>query len=402
MTLSPPVATEETTRSTEATGRRVASVLLLAIIAGGVSGGFLGVAPNRILSATRIYLWQVEPRWIPLVVIAGAIVAALGLLLAAPARHAVGVAGWTVTLITTIAGAGVAASARIDALGSTTARVSLGAAFWVIVVGAALAISDDLLRLRAPLAMRVGFAAAIIAVLVFLAANGCFDNLSLAREWVSRRDTYGLAFAQHMTLVGSALIFALLIGVPLGIVAARRRRLSGRIFDVLNILQTIPSIALFGLLIGPLTGLAAAFPLLRAAGLDGIGFAPAVLALVLYALLPVARNTEAAVRSVPADLIETARGMGMTPTQILLHVTLPVASPILLAGLRIVVVQLIGLAVVAALIGAGGFGTFVFLGLGQTATDLVLLGALSAIAIAVVADALLRLLSAAALARVRP
>jgi osmoprotectant transport system permease protein len=279
--------------------------------------------------------------------------------------------------------------------------VSLGAAFWVLVVAAALAIADTLQRLRAPLAVRVGVAAAIIAVFAVLAANGWFDDLSLVREWANRRDTYGLAFAQHMTLVGTALVFSLIAGVPLGIVAARRRQAGARIFDTLNILQTIPSIALFGLLIGPLTGLAAAFPLLRAAGLDGIGFAPAVLALVLYALLPVARNTEAAVRSVPADLIETARGMGMTAAQILLHVTLPVASPILLAGLRIVVVQLIGLAVVAALIGAGGFGTFVFLGLGQTATDLVLLGALSAIALALVADELLRLLSGVALARVR-
>jgi len=105
---------------------------------------------------------------------------------------------------------------------------------------------------------------------------------------------------------------------------------------------------------------------------------------------------------VPADLLEAARGMGMTAGQSLIHVTLPLALPILLAGLRIVVVQLIGLAVVAALIGAGGFGSFVFLGLGQTATDLVLLGALSAIAIAVVADLALRLLTAAALARVAP
>ncbi len=386
----------------EASGRRVAAFLLFATIAGAVGGGFLGVAPNRILSATRVYLWQVEPVWVPLIVVGGVALAMLALLFAAPWRHAAGLAGCTLTLLATVSGAGAGASARIEALGSATARVSLGAAFWVIVVAASLAIADTLQRLRAPLVVRVGVAAAIIAVFAVLAANGWFDDLSLVREWANRRDTYGLAFAQHMTLVGTALVLSLIAGVPLGIVAARQRRAVARIFDTLNILQTIPSIALFGLLIGPLTGLAVAFPLLRAAGLDGIGFAPAVLALVLYALLPVARNTEAAVLSVPADLIETARGMGMTAAQILLHVTLPVASPILLAGLRIVVVQLIGLAVVAALIGAGGFGTFVFLGLGQTATDLVLLGALSAIALALVADALLRLLSGVALARVRP
>ncbi len=155
-------------------------------------------------------------------------------------------------------------------------------------------------------------------------------------------------------------------------------------------MQTIPSIALFGLLIGPLTALGAALPWLHDIGLTGIGFYPAVIALTLYGLLPIARSTEAGILSVPAAAIETARGMGMTRLQILAWVSVPLALPVLLAGLRVVTVQLIGLAVVAALIGAGGFGAFVFLGLGQTATDLVLLGALSAIAIAIVADGLLR------------
>jgi osmoprotectant transport system permease protein len=242
---------------------------------------------------------------------------------------------------------------------------------------------------------------AALLLLILAAATGWFDDLSLAREWASRRDVYAQAFGQHMALVGVSLALSIVIGVPLGIVAARDRRASARIFDALNIFQTIPSIALFGLLIGPLTALSTAAPLLRAVGVNGIGFTPAVIALVLYALLPVARNTDAAVRSIPMPLIESARAMGMAPLQILFHVTLPLALPILLAGLRIVVVQLIGLAVVAALIGAGGFGSFVFVGLGQTATDLVLLGALSAIAVAMIADALLRLLSAAALARVQ-
>jgi osmoprotectant transport system permease protein len=304
----------------------------------------------------------------------------------------------TAALLLALAGAGSLATAKIAVATSPAARVSLGAAFWIVVVASSLAISDALAAMKTPLGLRALFATAIIALMVAFAANGWFADLSLVHEWANRREAYGMALRDHVALVVTALVLALLVGVPLGIVSVIRG--TGRIFGVLSLLQTIPSIALFALLIGPLSALSASFPFLRELGINGIGFAPAVIALVLYALLPVARNTEAALRSVPAAVLDTARGMGMTNWQSLLHVTLPLASPILLAGLRIVVVQLVGLTVVAALIGAGGLGSFVFLGLGQTATDMVLLGALSAIAIAIVADAALRLLTAAALARV--
>jgi osmoprotectant transport system permease protein len=168
---------------------------------------------------------------------------------------------------------------------------------------------------------------------------------------------------------------------------------------VLNLLQTIPSIALFGLLIAPLAALAAAWPALAAAGIGGIGPAPAIIALVLYALLPVVRNTVAGLESVDRAALEAARGMGMTRRQLLWRIELPLALPLLLAGLRIVVVQAIGLAVVAALIGAGGLGSFVFAGLGQYATGLVLLGALPAIGLALAADFLLQLLATLARGR---
>lgn len=401
MTLPAPVTTGESIRSREATGRPVASVLLVAAVAGAAGTGFLGVAPNRILSAVPIHLWQIEPRWIAAAVGLGAAIMGLAILFAAPRRYLAGLTGSMIMLIAAVAGAGAAASAKVAALGGGTARVSLGPGFWLVGIAAALAISDGLRRLGASTAVRAALAVVVIGGFALLAVNGWFDDLSLVREWANQRDIYALAFDQHMTLVVSALVLSLLAGAPLGVVAARQPRLSTGIFATLNIFQTIPSIALFGLLIGPLTGLSTSFPALRAIGINGIGFTPGIIALVLYSLLPVARNVEAALRSVPDSLLETARAMGMTSFQSLVHVALPLALPVLLAGLRIVVVQLIGLAVVAALIGAGGFGSFVFLGLGQSATDLVLLGALSAIAIAVVADALLRLLSAAALARVR-
>jgi osmoprotectant transport system permease protein len=192
-------------------------------------------------------------------------------------------------------------------------------------------------------------------------------------------------------LVAAAVGPAVLIGLPLGLAALRREQLEAPIFSALNLLQTVPSIALFGLLIGPLSALAKAVPGLAGLGIGGVGPAPAIIALVFYALLPVARNTLAGIGGVSPAAIDAARGMGMTRRQIFWRVEVPLALPVLIAGLRIVAVQAIGLAVVAALIGAGGLGTFVFDGLGQYATDLVLLGALPAILLALATDFLLRL-----------
>jgi osmoprotectant transport system permease protein len=189
-------------------------------------------------------------------------------------------------------------------------------------------------------------------------------------------------------LVFGALLLALLSGVPLALVARRRACFASVLLGTLNLLQTLPSIALFALLMGPLAWLASALPPLQRLGLGGTGAAPAVLALAAYALLPVVRNTLAGLDGVPPAALDAAHGMGMSARQRLLRVQLPLAWPSLLAGLRMVVVQSIGLATVAALIGAGGLGRFIFLGLGQGANDLVMLGTLAIIALALAADAL--------------
>ncbi len=185
-----------------------------------------------------------------------------------------------------------------------------------------------------------------------------------------------------------------MIGLPLGLAIARRPRWQSAAFSVLNLIQTVPSVALFGLLIAPLAGLVAHFPVLASWGISGIGLAPALIALVLYALLPLVRSVVAGLQQVPQEVRETARGMGMSAMQQFWHAELPLALPVWLSGLRVVVVQTIGLAVVAALIGAGGFGAIVFQGLLSSALDLVLLGVIPVVALAVVFDAALRLLSA--------
>ncbi len=179
------------------------------------------------------------------------------------------------------------------------------------------------------------------------------------------------------------------MALPLGFLCHRVPRIRAGILQVLNLIQTIPSIALFGILMVPLGALAAAYPLLAEWGIGGIGAAPAVIALFLYSLLPVVANTVVGLGRVPAATVEAARGMGLTPGQVLRLIELPLALPVILTGIRIVLVQNIGLVTIAALIGGGGFGTFVFQGMGQTAIDLVLLGAIPTVALAFAAAVLL-------------
>jgi osmoprotectant transport system permease protein len=208
--------------------------------------------------------------------------------------------------------------------------------------------------------------------------------LSIAREYTARHDEFLAELRRHCLLVAVAVFLAVAVGAPLGVYVTRQPQRSAGIFGALNLLQTIPSVALFGVLIAPLSAL----------GIGGIGAVPAIIALVLYSLLPVVRNTEAGISGVDRSVIDAARGMGLTPTQILWRIELPLGMPVFLAGLRIVTVQAIGLTVVAALIGAGGLGSFVFQGIGQYAIDLVLLGALPTIALALAADFVLALLAA--------
>jgi osmoprotectant transport system permease protein len=236
---------------------------------------------------------------------------------------------------------------------------------------------------------RATVAIVAIAVLAAMTVAGVFDQLSIMREYAARRDVFAAELIRHGALVLASSATALAIGLPLGILVARKPASGGAIFGTLNLLQTIPSVALFGLLILPLSALASAVPALGALGIGGIGAAPAIIALVLYSLLPMVRNTHAAITGADRAIIDAAEGMGLTQTQIFWRVELPLGLPTIIAGLRIMLVQTIGLAVVAALIGAGGLGTFVFQGIGQYATDLVLLGAIPTILLALAADFIL-------------
>ena len=275
---------------------------------------------------------------------------------------------------------------RVAATASPLARTSFGAGFWALVTLCALALADALQRLRWRPALRGLVGLAVVLPIVVLAASGALDQLSLMKEYHNRQDVFDAALARHIEIVAATLVPTLLIGVPLGLAAFRSAALARPVFALLGIVQTIPSIALFALLIAPLAALAAALPVLGRLGLSGIGLAPAVLALTLYSLLPVVRSTVAGLGQVPPPVVDAALGMGLTRGQVFWRVEVPIALPLLLSGLRVCTVQAIGLAMVAALIGAGGFGAIMFQGLLSSALDLVLLGVLPVVALAVVAD----------------
>ena len=352
---------------------------------------FLRVAPNRMLSGEPIFFWDTLQGPTAFFCVAVGLVWLLPLL--APGR----VVLWLEALIASalivacVALAGWQASQLVNPE-MPFARTSLGGAFWVLLAVFWLMATDAAQRLTLGLAARMGLLSAVVLATGVLLATGLCDGLSIMKEYANRSDVFAAAIARHMQIVALALLPTLCLGVPLGWWVSRHRASGKTLFPVLNVIQTIPSIALFGLLMAPLAVLAAAWPWLTRAGISGVGVAPGVIALMLYSLLPVVRGTLAGFDAVPSAVVNAARGLGLSLAQIFLHVELPLAMPVLLAGVRTATIQAIGLATVTALIGAGGLGAIMFEGLFSSAPDLVLLGVLPVIALAVLADALFKLL----------
>jgi osmoprotectant transport system permease protein len=194
--------------------------------------------------------------------------------------------------------------------------------------------------------------------------------------FVQHRGEIFAATLEHLQLVVIAMAMAILIGVPLGLLLVHRKFLRTIALGIASILQTIPSLALFGFLIPiPFIG--------------GIGKRTAIVALALYALLPILRNTYVGLTSIDPAVLESAEAMGMTSTQILLRVRFPLALAFILAGVRTATIITIGVATIAAAIGAGGLGTFIFRGVALVSDELLLAGAIPAALLAILADLLL-------------
>ena len=197
--------------------------------------------------------------------------------------------------------------------------------------------------------------------------------------FVTHRSDIFQATLTHLTLVSISMLIAIAIAVPLGMFIVQRPALRSIALGIASIFQTIPSLALFGFLIPiPFIG--------------GIGTRTAIVALVLYALLPILRNTYVGLTNIDPSILQAAEAMGMTDTQILWRVRFPLALSVILAGIRTATIITIGVATIAAAIGAGGLGTFIFRGVAMVSDAVILAGAIPAALLALIADGLLALL----------
>jgi len=175
---------------------------------------------------------------------------------------------------------------------------------------------------------------------------------------------------KHIQITGLAVGLAILVGVPIGIAITRKRSMASPVINIANVFQTLPSLALFGLII----------PIL------GIGLVPSVFVLFLYALLPIIKNTFIGITSVEPSSVEAGRGMGMTKNQILTMIEVPLALPVIMGGIRVSTVINIGTTTIAALIGAGGLGEFIFRGISMNSNNMILTGAIPAAGLALFVD----------------
>jgi osmoprotectant transport system permease protein len=369
-------------------------IVIFALAAAGLFFPFVLFRANRIVAGEPRYLLEALPNGLGYLVLTTLVAGAFLALLRLNSRLRLTLS--FAVLILLAVGLGWAANSVTPA-DDKISRTAPALGFWLELLAFGLLAADSVVRLGLRPLSRIGLLVAVGLGIAAILLSGIWSDLSVLREYANRADVFWREASTHIALALGSLAAAALVGLPLGIAIHPTKRLRSVVTGLLSAVQTIPSIALFGLLIAPLAWLAATVPAAAAIGIAGIGAAPAMLALFLYSLMPIVSNTLAGLDAVPPVANEAARGMGMTDAERLRQVQLPLAFPSILAAIRIVLVQNIGLATVAALIGGGGFGVFVFQGVGQTAMDLVLLGAVPTVALAfasaVILDAAVELVS---------
>lgn len=281
-------------------------------------------------------------------------------------------------------------SGQVAASGSNSIRVSFSMGFYILLLmiyllfGHVMAKKDNYLTLEKGIALLI-----FISVIVFV-YSGLFDGFSILKEYEIKKNQFMDSLTTHLFLSLGSVTVGSLIAIPLGYLAYKRKKLESAVMVPLSIVETIPSLSLFGILLVPLAGLGR-IDFFRSLGISGIGWAPAFVALTLYTLLPIGRNTLVGFTTVGRDVIEAAQGMGMSRKQIFRKIEFPLALPIIITGVRIALVQTVGGAVIAGLVGGGGLGTFVFLGLAEASQDLVLLGVIPIVLLTLILDKTLKL-----------
>ena len=351
---------------------------------------WLILKPNRLAVGTSLNLWESLGGGAAVAIVVLWLVCLVLSLAEGKRSHgiAVGVSANLILILTFIL-VGLASNRLLQGE-AAIARVSLGTGFWVTLAGVYTVIFAARRHLDDRRTWRNLVSWSGLSVFAILLSVGWLDKVSVMEEFSGYQQRFVQELLQHIRLFGISGAIGTVIGIPLGIWATRNKYAERPVFFTTSIVQTIPSLALFGLLIAPLSALSFAFPVLRDIGIRGVGVAPAIIALAIYSLLPIVRNTYVGIRQVDPAAIDAGLGMGMSRWQVFHRVEVPLAAPLVLEGVRTAFVQAVGLTTVAALIGAGGLGWFVFRGIGQAAPDLIILGAIPVIILALLVDAIMR------------
>lgn len=351
---------------------------------------FASVSPNRVVTGTPLSIFAALPMAL------AALPAVLWLTVVGASLR---FGGRTAALVRGICAAGLiaalawlsgeAASVAAPAAG-TFGRYSVGGGVWLSAFAAFSVVVAS--RREVGLATPAGWAMTLAApvAIAALALTGRLSDLGMAAEYRNVSSEFWVWVWQQFAYAAVAIAVATVFGVALGILARRSERAARVVFAVTSVFQTIPGLAMVGLLVVPLGALGARVPWLHAIGVSGLGWSPVVVALTLYALLAIVRNTYAGLGAVPADTVEAGRGMGMSGGQVLRRVELPLATPIVFSGIRTASQQTIGNATLGAFVAAGTLGAPIFLGFAQQANDLVLLGSIALVTLAIAIDGAMR------------
>jgi len=268
-------------------------------------------------------------------------------------------------------------------------RMSIGGGLWVFLMGVFMVLSGNFKNYEKAILHRRLFYLAIFLIILFFLFSGHLDKLSIMKEFFNRSQTFFRQFNRHFSLAFLSVLVGILIGVPIGLLIYKSKKTNNPLLFLINLGQTIPTLSLLGLIMVPLAFLGERSEFLRNIGVRGVGFTPAFLVLIIYALFPIVHNTIAGLNMVDQNLLEVASGMGMKGYQAFWKVQLPLSLPVVLGGIRTAMTQSIGNTILAGLIGGGGLGSIIFLGLAQAAPDLILLGVIPLIAMAFMLDSLL-------------
>ncbi|ETA80775.1 ABC transporter permease [Youngiibacter fragilis] len=370
--------------------RKPEGTLLIFAAAGLASTLLLDFAqakPNRILSGVGLGAFEFLGIYGGILVIAFAVIIVSSVQSDVKRRHLISGMAASAGIAALLLSVGPMASKALPP--GTSPRISIAPGVYVTLLCLYIILGTSMRRLKGHRYLKYAFVMVAAAAAVFAVASGSLSDLSIMKEYQVKRSQFAGNLKTHLFLSFGSTLAAAVIAMPFGYLAYKKPGLEGKIMTPMAFFETIPSLSLFGILMVPL-GYLGSIGIFKAMGVSGIGWAPAFIALTLYGLLPIARNTLAGFKNVDTGVVEAAEGMGMGKGGVLWKIELPLAFPVIFAGIRVALVQAIGGAVLAGLVGGGGLGSFVFLGLAEASSDLVLLGVMPIVLMTLLGDGLMK------------